>query len=123
MTRQYKIKDDKIKGLLEKKEKTVNEGKVLATEYGNIEEELKKVGLRLQKVKDKIIPLVKGCYKDMDLTETEDVTSVAIVDGEVVAEITDAVAFYKENYLKQKYEKPKTENTGSKGADSGAKAK
>jgi hypothetical protein len=101
---------NKIKGLVEEKKDLVTKGRVLSQEIEEKQEELKKLGMKVQKVKDKLIPAVeKDIEPDIDLDEFEEIYSIDLnEDGEVVVNVNDRVEEFKQSYRDQK-EKQKEE--------------
>jgi len=122
--RVHKIDSKKIKKLLEDKDALIQEGRKSAKRMEELEKEQRKLALKVQKLKDKVVPLVKKYYADMNLTEFEEVVAVEVKDGEVIVKIDDVIELYRAHYLEKKYEGSKEANTNekdSKGADVGGK--
>lgn len=112
MSRQIIIEDDKLKALLEKKDEAVADGK---KQYAAVEREqnkLNKCGLKIQKMKDKIIPLVNA--QEFEKTEFEEIQSVSIEDGKIVMTVFDLVEEYKEA-VRTKRNEESTDNSGEGG--------
>lgn len=77
------FKDDKMKKLLEEKGVLVNEGRELTKKIEELEKERAKVGLKIQKVKDKLIPIVESKIKPQ-LEEFEDIETVEVKGDMIV---------------------------------------
>ena len=93
------FKDDKIHALVVEKGRLVGEGRVIATEMAEMQKKLNLLEVRVQKVKDKIIPAIVKKTKD-ELKEFEIYTSSDIKDGMVVVTIVDALEQFKTEYKK-----------------------
>jgi len=95
------ITHQELHDLLTKKDKLVNEGRELSKQIEDLETERNKLALQIQKVKDKVIPIVQ---KEMEgkLGEYEEISEVKTTeDGQVDIAIYDQVEQFKE-YLKEK---------------------
>ena len=111
MTRTIKIESTKIKDLIQKKGDLVVKGRALNKQKEDIGIELNKVSLQINKLGDKIIPLVRDI--NVELGEFEQIQDVQIVDGELVMTIFDMLEDYKEKLIKAKQEaKDKEEGKG-----------
>ena len=102
MTRTIKIESTKIKDLIQKKGDLVVKGRALNKQKEDIGIELNKVSLQINKLGDKIIPLVRDI--NVELGEFEQIQDVQIVDGELVMTIFDMLEDYKEKLIKAKQE-------------------
>lgn len=102
------IQNEELKALLLEKETLVNEGKKLTEKIEKVEKERAKVGLQIQKVKDKIIPLVIGLK--LPLGEYEGLKSVEIKGGEIVVEVTNYMDEFIESW-KTRDAQPEPETT------------
>lgn len=104
---------------LEKKNKLVLEGREQHKIVTKEQEKLNKIGLQIQKYKDKIIPLVKKVQEDQRekgmLGEFEEYQSVEIENDEVVITTFDAVEEYKNKIREQRNEQSNGDNNESKG--------
>ena len=108
---EIKIESTKIKDLIQKKGDLVVKGRALNKQKEDIGIELNKVSLQINKLGDKIIPLVRDI--NVELGEFEQIQDVQIVDGELVMTIFDMLEDYKEKLIKAKQEaKDKEEGKG-----------
>ena len=101
-----KLKNDKLYDLLKQKTEAVSEGQAIFKEKEEVEKRLNKAGLKIQKYKDKIVPLVQGLTKN-EVGAFEDLVSVNIKDGEIILTIVDKVEEFKNRWLEAKYEATK----------------
>lgn len=96
-----KIQSKELSSLLAKKNEFVTEGRELSKKIEALESERNKCGLQIQKMKDKIIPLVKK-LTDGKLGEFEDITTVETFGSDVVINTYDVVEDFKKQYLDAK---------------------
>jgi len=97
--RYEKFKDEEVQVLLKEKDEIVKAGRALSKET---ETELEKKNQQIQKIKDKVKPMVNPYVDKMELGEFEVPTEVTVKDGEVLVQIVDQVESYKELLRKQK---------------------
>lgn len=102
--REINIKNDKILKILEKKGGLIDKGRELTKQIEGLEKERNKVGLQVQKLKDKTAHLMDK--EDIKTEEFEYVASVDLKDGEVVLTIKDAIEEYKQAYRERISQKP-----------------
>lgn len=96
---------DEIKDLIEKKGVIVTKGRELSQQKEEIETELNKCGLQINKLNDKLIPMVEGL--GVELGEFEQIESIKVEEGELVMSIFDQVEEFK-NQLRKMAEEKKT---------------
>ena len=101
-----KIQSKELVNLLEKKNELVNEGRAISKEIEKQETERNKVGLQIQKLKDKILPLVAK-LTDGKLAEFEEITQVENKDGEIEVTVVNVVEDFKRDYLEAKAKQTK----------------
>lgn len=95
------ITNTTLKKLLEEKEALVNEGRSLTVEIEKIEKERAKIGMQIQKRKDKIIPLVEKEVKPK-LGVYEDIETVTINKaGEVEVKVFNHLEEFKKAYAEK----------------------
>lgn len=96
-----KIPSKELIELLSKKTVLIDEARGYSKEIETLEETRRKVGLQVQKIKDKVIPLVKK-LTDGKLAEFEEITQVDIKDGEIDITVVNVVEDFKRDYLEAK---------------------
>lgn len=99
------------KALVEKNEQ-VKEGRELSEQIEKLEEERNKIGLQIQKLKDRIIPEIEEIIKGIEMSEYEAVGEVRAgeQENEVEIEIFDQIEAYKEFLDDKKKEKEVAED-------------
>lgn len=102
VTRTITIKDAKIKKLLEQRDVEVKKGRELEKQKQTIEQEQRKIGLLLNRIKEKVTPMVNAHAKKESFNPYEVISAVQITDGQVVMTVTDSLELWKENYGKKK---------------------
>lgn len=100
-TREAELKGDKLLKLLTKKEELVGEGRKFQVDIEGLQKEQRKVGLKLNKVKEKVIPLIEKESEKLDIEQFEIPSSVNIKDGKAILTILDQIADYKFRILEQ----------------------
>jgi len=96
------IKNKKLVGLLKEKDVLVTEGRAISKEIDKLENDRRKVGLQIQKIKDKILPMVDEITKDK-MQEFEEITTVNIKsEDEVEISVTNVIEDFKKAYVEQK---------------------
>lgn len=104
-----KITNEDIKSLLIKKDKIVNEWRDISAKIEELERKLDSLAHRIQKIKDKVVPMIEEELKDLYPSEFHEATKVEVVDGEIVYELVDRIELFKESYIEAKNNKDKTE--------------
>lgn len=104
------FKDDELKGWLEEKDTLVNEGRELSKEIEALEEKRNTCGMKIQKLKDKIIPRGEELIKD-SLGEFDVLTTITIDGEEVALEYIDQVEDFKRAVRERKQKEEVNENT------------
>ena len=97
----FTINNEKLKTLLKKKGDLITEGRKITEEISKLEEERNKLGLKVQKLKDQIVPIVMDETKGK-LAEFEEIENVELKDGEIEVRTYDAIEEYKKHYLANK---------------------
>ena len=92
-----KLNNKELLKLLQSKSTLVDEGRGITKEIEKLETDRRKVGLQIQKLKDKIIPLVTKLTKD-SMAEYEEISTVDVKDDEIIVEIVDVVENFKRDY-------------------------
>lgn len=95
------FKDDKLKKLLEEKGVLVTEGRELTRRIEELEKERAKIGLKIQKVKDKIAPIVDAKINPQ-LDEFEDIETVEIKDGMILVRKFSQLEEFKKAWRERK---------------------
>ena len=95
-----KINHKELGSLLSKKNELVTEGREISKQIEKLETERNKVGLQIQKVKDKLIPLVKKLTEGK-LEQFEEITTVEPYGSEIVINTCNVVEDFKRQYLEQ----------------------
>lgn len=113
MQRKVIVEDKKLVQFLKKKQEAVDAGRKQYKIVDKEQKKLNKLGLKIQQVKDKMVPHVKKL--DIELDEFEDITSIELLNGKAVVVITDAIENYKKAYLEQKYAKENTDDSAQEG--------
>jgi len=108
------INDVELKELLEEKGKSINEGRELSNKIEEMKVELQKIGYVVDKLKEKIKPLVES-HKNKSGYDIYDIaTNVEVSDkGEVVVDIVNVIEDFKEQYAIQYYKNPDAEEVAS----------
>lgn len=109
------FKNKRISKLLKTKDKYIQEGRVLSKKQEEIEVELKKLALQVQKIKDEVTPLVNEKIKEIGLSELDEVAKVSVVGDEIEMEIYDVVEEFTKNYLKKKREQANAQKSNTEG--------
>ena len=110
----YEIfKDNKILKLLKEKESLLNDGEKLLKGWQKAEKEIRIKNNKIQKIKDKLIPLVGVYTKDM-LKEFEIPISVDLDGDKIKVQIMNQIEAYKLTLLKQKEDGDKQNSNTSK---------
>jgi recombinational DNA repair ATPase RecF len=95
------INNNTLKKLLEEKEELVTQGRALTGDIEKLEKERAKIGMQIQKRKDKIIPLVEKAVKPL-LGEYEDIETVTInKSGEVEVKVFNHMEEFKKAYAEK----------------------
>ena len=100
--RNIQIENDIIKELLVTKEDLVTKGRELTKQINDLESERNKIGLKIQKVKDKIIPAIEKAVKPLLENDFEDIESVKIENDKISVNIFDHAEEFKKTFLKNK---------------------
>ncbi len=103
------IKNKTLVDLLLKKGALIDDARAISKKIDDLENDRRKVGLQVQKLKDKIIPLVQKETKDL-LGEFEEISEVSPKDGEVIITTVDVLENFKRDYkeARAKDEAPET---------------
>lgn len=102
------IKNKSLVGLLKEKDVLVTGGRAISKEIEKLENDRRKVGLQIQKLKDKILPMVEKLTKD-SLQGFEEITQVDIKnDEEVEISVINVVDEFKKTYIEQKQKATET---------------
>lgn len=91
------IKNKTLVDLLIKKGALIDDARAISKKIEELENDRRKVGLQVQKLKDKIIPLVHKETKDL-LGEYEEISEVEPKDGEVIIKTVDVLENFKRDY-------------------------
>jgi len=109
------FKNKRISKLLKTKDKYIQAGRVLSKKQEEIEQELKKLALQVQKIKDVVTPLVNEKIKELNLSELDEVAKVSVVGDEIELEVYDVVEEFTKNYLKKKREQANAQKSNTEG--------
>lgn len=118
-TRIIKLKNDKLKGYLKDNKDLSEEINKIVEEWKKTDEYVKKLSTKMERIKEKIRPLVaKELKKETKLEEFDTVSSTKLNGDDVEVEILDQIEFYKDHLRKQKDEhnNSKKETGGDKDA-------
>ena len=74
----------------------------LKKQKGDLETERNQIALKVQKFKDKIIPMAQKIMKPLLENEFEDYQGIDVVEGELEATIFSHLEDFKENFIKNK---------------------
>ena len=85
------IKNKKIYDLLKQKDAVITDIRVMQQQIDEIAKEGDKLGAKVQKIKDKALPLMEEESKKIELGEWEIVTTFQIEGDELNAQILDQV--------------------------------
>ena len=105
----YKIQDKKIKRLLEKKEELFDEVNVINRRIVEDDKARKKLVYKAERIKEKIMPLMKKYYKDGSVkinSPIEIPTRISLVKDVIEIEVVNQVEEY-EKMLIEKSKQPK----------------
>ena len=97
--REIKLKNDKLYQLLEKKDVLIKEGREISKRIEKDDQERHKIGLKVQKLKDKTAQLLEK--EDIETGEFEYIQQLDVKDGEVVVTVQDSVEEFKKAYLER----------------------
>lgn len=116
--RYFRFKDDEIFKLLTEKDSLITELKQMQAKIDEIAEEGKSKANKIQKIKDKSIPMMQVYADKVDLSDWEIITQFQIEGDEIAVQIVDQVEAEKERILHAKKEaeeakRVKNENTSS----------
>lgn len=100
--RYVRFKDDEIYGLLKEKEELISQLKIKQSEIDAIAEEGTVLGNKVQKIKDKAIPLMEAKTEGIELGEYEIITTFQIDGDEIAVQILDQVEGEKERIVAAK---------------------
>ena len=100
-TREVELQNAKVHKLLEEKAKLVDEGKSYQKEVDELQKKQRKVGLKLNKVKKKVIPLVAEISSELAIGQFEAPMNVSIIDGKDILTIVDKVEDFKKRLLEK----------------------
>ena len=107
--RTLKINNSKLVEYLKENGKIANEINKIVTQWQKTDEYVKKLSMKMERIKEKIRPLVAEELKKLtELEEFEIVMSSKLKGKEVVVDIADQVELYKEQLRKQKYDNEKS---------------
>ena len=117
--RTLKINNSKLVEYLKENGKIANEINKIVTQWQKTDEYVKKLSMKMERIKEKIRPLVADELKKLtELNEFEIVMSSKLKGKEVVVDIADQVELYKEQLRKQKYDNQEpTDNKEQTGVD------
>ena len=105
----YKIQDKKIKRLLEKKEELFDEVNIINRRIVEDDKARKKLVYKAERIKEKIMPLMKKYYKDGSVkinSPIEIPTRISLVKDVIEIEVVNQVDEY-EKMLIEKSKQPK----------------
>ena len=86
--------DEKVAKLLIEKTGLIKDGRAISEDIEKLENDRNKVALRVQKIKDKIIPFAKKIKKDQ-LGRYEDIQSIDLLGEDIVLTTFDYIEEYK----------------------------
>jgi len=95
--------DEKVAKLLIEKTGLIKDGRAISEDIEKLENDRNKVALRVQKIKDKIIPFAKKIKKDQ-LGRYEDIQSIDLIGEDIVLTTFDYIQEYKKQ-LEEKINK------------------
>lgn len=100
-----KIKDKKIAKYLAQKDELIQKGRKLSQEIEKAQKELNKLGLKVQKIKDRVSPLMakyeKQWLEDGTLGEYEVIANVELKGDEIIVAIDDMHKMFMDQLDKQ----------------------
>jgi len=105
----YEIEDKKVKKLLEKKEIFFKEVNEVNKQIVELDKKRKKLVYKAQRVKEKVMPLMKKYYLDGTITINPPVsipTKISLVKGVIEVEVSNLVEEY-EKMLIEKHKEVK----------------
>lgn len=97
--RKHEFENKKIVDILLKKEPLIKEGRELSKKIDDLNKDLHKIGLKVQKLKDKTAHLMEK--ESITLGEFEYISAIDTKNGKVVLEVVDAIEEYKSAYRKR----------------------
>lgn len=93
--RTLEFTDKKVIKALEEKGKLINRGREISGQIEDLQTELNKIGLKVQKIKDDtVLPFAKEIKKG--LGKYEDLETLNLVHGKIVVNVFDYLEKYKE---------------------------
>lgn len=96
------IQNAPLKKLLEEKDVLIKEARELTSQIEKLEKERAKLGMKVQKVKDKVIPMVdKMKGKEIVLGEYDDIETISLEKGEIVVNIFNHLEEFKKQFAER----------------------
>ena len=92
--------------MIQERGKLIEEGRKMSQDIEDLERRRATIGMKVEKVKVKMTPLVDKLFRQ-DLTEFEDLQTITVEDGKIVAEVFDWIEEYKKAFRERKTEAPK----------------
>jgi hypothetical protein len=116
MTRAYKIEDEKLKIILDKRAELFTKQKEVNEKLVELDKERESLGLKMERLKEKTAVIIDKNKASFELGEFEIITRVFQENGECFAEIADVVEEYKKQLRAKKDEDNiNNGNNGQKG--------
>lgn len=110
---EYYIEDKQLLKLFNEKEKEIKAGRALEKKKNVIEEEQRKIGLKLNRLKEQMMAGVEKRTPELNIPEFEEITKLDVVKGKVKLTTTDLIEEYKK-MIKDQRKKMKELNNPTK---------
>lgn len=96
------LDNEELKDLIEKKNAVLEEGRELSKQIDVLENERNKKGLKIQKLKDKLIPLAQELAKPLLLNKYEDLETIDLdpETGKPTVNVFNHLEMWTENFDK-----------------------
>ena len=115
-SRKIKLTNDKLKGYLEDNTKLADEINKIVEEWKKTDEYVKKLSTKMERIKEKIRPIVaEEIKKATKLEEFDMVAGTKLNKGQIEVEIIDQIELYKDTIRKQRDEQSKNKQSNNEG--------
>ena len=115
-SRKIKLTNNKLKGYLEDNTKLADEINKIVEEWKKTDEYVKKLSTKMERIKEKIRPIVaEEIKKETKLEEFDMVAGTKLNKGQIEVEIIDQIELYKDSLRKQRDEQSKNKQSNNEG--------
>ena len=111
ISRKIKLTNNKLKGYLEDNTKLADEINKIVEEWKKTDDYVKKLSTKMERIKEKIRPIVaEEIKKETKLEEFDMVAGTKLNKGQIEVEIIDQIELYKDTIRKQRDEQSRKDN-------------